>query len=634
MHTGVTGGPSLPQYAAASCGSFRVEAAFPLICGAQAALKLIYVTGQSGLPGGSRFRVGLPNTGWDRPVVPQQRYWDELACGPERRLAPFHPVNTTARLESRNRAFGSLEVMERMLVPDEDPALAYWRWWITFTLEESTMEPGDRIEIEYGDTRFGIDTRVQRFPEAGINITAYVQPNGSGPYLQLDGSPFYFDVLAGPAERANVVVASVADSDRLSARIALTDACHCAPGDDRTYSLHLEGEPVVCRSSQVTVVNVPAGSRASVGDGAREWGRANPSIGRADDDLSLFWGDLHAQSEHHVMHSQRIDFRHAGWSKGISCGTLEECYAYARNVSLLDFVAITDQGACLTNRWEHCQAKVREFNDPGNFVVFKGFEAGSPLGHRNVIYASDEIDPPLDAARFNNFHPDVVFSHYRGRGDVIIVPHHVKTWTDWKYHDPDLEPLMEIYSCWGQSESPGLDLWNKGQTPGAGAWEAFRKGYRMGIIASSDNHVGMPGRSYPGDRQVHTPFAGGLCAIWAEGLTRESLFGALRNRRCYGTTGARTIVTFHICGHPMGSILKANECGAGRLSLKIAATSAIERVEVVRDLTIWRSLSPDKDSPERLTAEIELQPNLPASYYLRVFQQDGHRAWTSPIWLE
>ena len=45
---------------------------------------------------------------------------------------------------------------------------------------------------------------------------------------------------------------------------------------------------------------------------------------------------------------------------------------------------------------------------------------------------------------------------------------------------------------------------NSLQTPGAGAWEAFRRGYRMGLMASTDNHVGMPGRSYPGDRQIHT----------------------------------------------------------------------------------------------------------------------------------
>jgi hypothetical protein len=329
------------------------------------------------------------------------------------------------------------------------------------------------------------------------------------------------------------------------------------------------------------------------------------------------------------MHSQKLDFRQAGWSKGISCGTLDECYRYARDVSMLDFIAITDQGACLTGAWEFCQAKVHEYHEPGRFVTFRGYEAGSPLGHRNVIYASDGIDPPLDAQRFNTFHPDVVFDHYRGRGDVIIIPHHVKTWTDWRYHDPELEPLMEIYSCWGQSETPGLDLWNKGQTPGAGAWEALRRGYRMGMIASSDNHVGMPGRSYPGDRQIHTPFPGGLCAIWAEELTREALFSALKQRRCYGTTGARMVMRFSIGEAPMGSFVAP---GTHAMRIEIHGTAPIERVEVVQDLQTWRVL--DGGGSTIVNEELECVATGPTFFYLRIRQTDGQRGWTSPIWVE
>ncbi|HTM49995.1 MAG TPA: CehA/McbA family metallohydrolase [Bryobacteraceae bacterium] len=623
----------IPPQASPDQGRFFAEAGFPLVCGSQADLRLIFEAGSAGLPAGSRIRIGLPNTGWDRPVVPQQRYWDELASAASRRLAPFHPVNTTAAILSRAPAWGTLEVMERMLVPDEDPALAYWRWWITFTLEGSALEPGDRVEILYGDLRFGVATRIQTFPEPHINITAYLQTGGAGPFLGLTGSPFYLDVIAGPAERANVVVPSVSDAAEVCARIALTDACHCAPAATGEHSLQLGASLVVCRPGRTATAPVAAQSRAVLVDGTRVWGVSNPSVPRAGDGLSLYWGDLHAQSEHHVMHSQKMDFRQAGWSKGISCGTLDECYSYARQVSLLDFVAITDQGACLTDRWEYCQEKVREYHCSGEFVVFKGYEAGSPLGHRNVIYCSDEIDPPLDATRFNTFHPDVVFAHYRGREDVLIIPHHVKTWTDWKYHDPELEPLMEIYSCWGQSESPGLELWNKGQTPGAGAWEAFRRGYRMGMVASSDNHVGMPGRSYPGDRQIHTPFPGGLCAVWAEEQTRESIFRALRERRCYGTTGARLIVKFHIGGRPMGAILRAEECKGQPLSVMVAGTAPLDRVEIVRNLEVWRILRPAEDTPE--TLQLELEPAAkPAMFYLRVFQQDGQRAWTSPIWLE
>src|SRR5262249_26038578 len=157
-----------PSRASPDCGVFHVEDEFPLVCGSQANLRLIFEVGPGGLRPGARIRIGLPNTGWDRPGVPQQRYWDALARAADRRAAPFHPVNATASIKSNSMALGSLEVMERMLVPDEDPAFAYWRWWITFTLEQSALAQGDRIEILYGDHQFGIDTRIQTFAEPSI----------------------------------------------------------------------------------------------------------------------------------------------------------------------------------------------------------------------------------------------------------------------------------------------------------------------------------------------------------------------------------------------------------------------------------------------------------------------------------
>jgi hypothetical protein len=362
------------------------------------------------------------------------------------------------------------------------------------------------------------------------------------------------------------------------------------------------------------------------------WGVANPSVPVASDGLRLFWGDLHAQSEHHVMHSQNMDFRQAGWSKGISCGTVDDCYVYARQVAMLDFVALSDQGACLTGAWEFCQDKVREYHEPGKFVTFKAYEAGAPNGHRNVIYASDEVEPPLDAKRFSSFAPRVLFDYYRERRDAILIPHHVKTWTDWSFHDPELEPVMEVYSCWGQSESPGLDLWDKGTTPGAGAWAAFERGYRMGLIASSDNHVGMPGRSCPGDRQAHTPFKGGLCAIWAPELTRAALFDAIKRRRCYGTTGARIVVRFSIDGSPMGSTITV----AGptvSAAVEVHGTDELRSVEIVTAGRAVRSLPLARGEASLLTT-VELPAAAGSHYYLRVTQVDGERAWTSPIFLD
>jgi hypothetical protein len=621
----------------AEWGTFEMSPQGPFTAGVRTAIRFIYTVGPNRLPNYSRLRIGVPNTGWERPVVPQQRYWDELIQGHDRRLAPFHPVNTTAIIRSERKPGHALEVMERMLLPDEDPALAYWRWWITLTLEGADLEPGDQIEILYGDSHFGIDgVRVQAFVEPSINVTAYLDPGGKGGFFALPGTPLFLDVVSGPATRANLVLPSVRFQKAWTAKIALTDECHCIPVPAESLTLLVGGVAAECRVGEHSVVTVSDGKtepvrvQAVAKDGS-VWGRSNPSVPAGPDGLQLFWGDLHAQSEHHVMHSQRKDFRQEGWSKGISCGTLDECYHYGREVSLLDFVAITDQGACLTKQWEYCQQKVREHHRPGEFVVFKGYEAGAPSGHRNVIYLSDEIDPPLDAALLHNFHPPTVFTYYRDRADVLIIPHHVKTWTNWLYYDPVLEPIMEVYSCWGQSESPGTDLWNKGQTLGAGAWEAFQRGYKLGMIASSDNHVGMPGRSYPGDRQIHTPFKGGLCAVWATDLSRESLFEALRQRRCYGTTGERILLRFSIDAKPMGTILAPS--GENRqISLEVHGTDALDRIELVHDLKVSEVLRPHRDEASFIHTA-PLTAGQTGCYYIRVYQKDGERAWSSPIWV-
>jgi hypothetical protein len=445
-------------------------------------------------------------------------------------------------------------------------------------------------------------------------------------------------VVAGPASRANVVAPSTHDGAEVPVRVSVTDVCQCVPTGTEAVTLEGDGVAIRCVPGVASEFSLATSAlpQITIVDRAtrRPWGVVNPSIPVADDGLRLFWGDLHAQSEHHVMHSQRQDFRQRGWSKGISSGTVDECYRYAREVAMLDFVALTDQGACLTDAWEFCQSKVREYHEPGKFVTFKAYEAGAPNGHRNVIYVSDDIEPPLDARRFSAFEPRALFAYYRERRDAILIPHHVKTWTDWAFHDPELEPVMEIYSCWGQCESPSQELWDKGMTPGAGAWEAYRRGYRMGMIASSDNHVGMPGRSHPGDRQAHTPFKGGLCAIWSPELTRPALYEALRSRRCYGTTGARIVVRFSIDGRPMGSTLALDGSALTvRAAVEVHGTDELKRVQVVTASRAVRDL-PLPRGQDRLSTTVEL-PAMPGGhYYLRVTQADRERAWTSPIFMD
>ena len=78
-----------------------------------------------------------------------------------------------------------------------------------------------------------------------------------------------------------------------------------------------------------------------------------------------------------------------------------------------------------------------------------------------------------------------LFSQFAGRDDVMLIPHIGGRYADIVgFHDPALEPVVEIYSDWGRFE-----------------WlleDALTHGYKVGVVANSDGHKGRPGASHPG----------------------------------------------------------------------------------------------------------------------------------------
>ncbi|MBI5499297.1 MAG: DUF3604 domain-containing protein [Deltaproteobacteria bacterium] len=103
----------------------------------------------------------------------------------------------------------------------------------------------------------------------------------------------------------------------------------------------------------------------------------------------------------------------------------------------------------------------------------------------------------------------------------------------------------------------------------AGMQEEERLGvnpYRLGFLAATDTHNGTPGlvaeAGFPGhvglvddtapkrlgdgtvthDGLINNP--GGLAAVWAEERSRDAIFGAIRRRETFATTGPRIVVRF------------------------------------------------------------------------------------------
>ncbi|MFP4383808.1 MAG: DUF3604 domain-containing protein [Spirochaetia bacterium] len=361
-----------------------------------------------------------------------------------------------------------------------------------------------------------------------------------------------------------------------------------------------------------------------------------------------YWGDIHIHSK--LSHDAQGN----------------DPFSYARDVSGLDFAGLADhwdsigpEGYAVLERW------LEEADAEGEFVTIPGDERNPEklTGHHNIYFRDREYfrenqvfpgegqksDPAGEARELRNMDPE----------RVMLIPHHtgivfgklpergIGAAVDLEaWDDPGLRPVMEIYSHHGQSElySPAHfyayefnrmrrpERRSNTSVPGPYyARDYWKAGHRMGVISSSDEHSGQGGRRH-----------GGIAAVFADRLNRESVFDGIRNRRCYGTTGERILLDFSVDGLGMGQEGVRRKGAELPVRLKVWATEILLRVEILR-------YRPERDNdfipiisepprPERMDYEIELMdvPDGPAVYYARIIQEPLSRpgmAWSSPVWI-
>jgi len=366
----------------------------------------------------------------------------------------------------------------------------------------------------------------------------------------------------------------------------------------------------------------------------------------------IYWGDIHIHTK--ISHD----------------GQGNDPYGYARHVSGLDFAATAD----------HCQSTgplgyaqqldwARAANAPGKFAAILGDERNPGdfstdeirnRGHYNVYFRDVEAflkyaARPVDAAFVNML---AAGAPQIDPGEAMFVPHH--TGIAWGTEGPkgavihandrlagmNLRPVIEIYSHHGQSEyyAPQHVLsyeFNRMRNPERRtntscpgpyyAQDYWMAGKRMGVIASSDEHSGQGGRRH-----------GGITAVWAEELTSPAIFDAIRNRKCYATTGERILLDFTVAGLTMGQAGKHPNGQPLKINLRIWGTELLLRVEILRYVFGERSFETilsHAPRPESMDAAYELEDDFarPCMYYARVTQEPLESAgmgWTSPVWLD
>ena len=334
----------------------------------------------------------------------------------------------------------------------------------------------------------------------------------------------------------------------------------------------------------------------------------------------IYRGDMHR----HTDFSQ--DFKYDG--------SLFEVYRYAFDAAGFDYIAPTDHQTGYDQEfswWQH-EKYVDLFLVPGRFIPLFGYERSLrfPNGHRNIIRARRGVRtfpvPPEEAGGAEG--AKRLFAHLRETGGISM-PHSSATsqGTDWRDNDRQVEPLVEIYQGYRTSyEYEGapraattlnLHAQKSGWQPEGFWWNALERGYRLGVQSSSDHW------------STHISYG----CLLAESPTREGLLDAIRKRHAYAATD-NIVLDFRARAggkeYIQGDEFKA--AGAPQLSVTVHGTGAIKQIDMIGNKRFLYTTRPGtKDARFEFTDQNP--PPGEAWYYVRVLQEDGQIAWSSPVWV-
>jgi hypothetical protein len=355
---------------------------------------------------------------------------------------------------------------------------------------------------------------------------------------------------------------------------------------------------------------------------------------------NVYFGDIHTHSG--VYRGEP--------SGGCGTGSREENYDYAAGPAGIDFHCLSDHECQIEpDGVEEYFAFADRYNKPGTFVTLRGYEFTSIVyGHRNIYFRGsggtvfnacrDWYMMATDYANATTV-PELWPALEACGESFLSVPHHppaVSHPFNWDLFNPKHERLVEVYSIWGSSEYYGdVPRGIADRHPGLYVREALKRGYRFGLIASSDGHDGQPGNSQRRPYEDCGRHGGsGWAAVLTDELTRENVFDALYARRCYGTSGVPIVLSVEVNGAVMGSELPAMSSGKPVLRVVCDGANGIDHIRIVKNGQFAHTHFCHGEWHSELEwTDDHYDPSGANFYYVRVVQVDGESAWSSPIWV-
>ena len=438
------------------------------------------------------------------------------------------------------------------------------------------------MTVVLGDTSKGsVGIRARSFPESRHHIKTMVDPFGTGLYEEVPGDVL-LTIVPGFYDHMQVVVPSLVTVNTSFKTVPRALDLHGNPTQlfkeiitfeiiDNTAQVVTTGS-VSFEDSQRGVVAIPDTTLSQEGlyyivakrDGI-EIARSNALRVQSTIEKKLWWADLHGQTKH-----------------AVGSGSFDEYYTFARDFGILDVTSCQCNDFQITNKtWEENRDITHQYNEPGAFVTFLGYEwsGNSPNGgDHNVMFKGDnatfypssnwmdytkECSPALNAVDI-----PALYEKFEGRKDVMTIKHIGGRRAVLDFHNPEFGSLIEVHSHHGTSE-----------------WfihDAMKKRIKVGFVAGSDDHTCRQGLSYPiiPKNEIASSFDvySGLTGIYADALTRESIWEALVQRRCYATTFNRLILDVRMQNQYMGSELEID--GIPELDITVSSNTPLEKIQI------------------------------------------------------
>lgn len=531
-------------------GTAKLEPTNEVVAGTYSTWKVTYTVGELGIDDGGTLKIAANmSSDWGRPQF-EEPSADNYAT-----------VETT----------GDATVEGRW---DTDGYKRPLKGTITINVFDGALGPGETITVTLGEMGSGcLGHRAQTFPEENFELVVLVDAFESGEPVRLR-EPLTFDVVAGSVNELHAFVPSNAEpGDEVSVRIRAEDYWgNTATGYEGTLRVEgeaLEGPVTITTSKGVATVDVvlteEGVQRLQVTDIEHSdlSTITNPVRCGHDDEQSTYWGDIHGQS-----------------GETVGTGTIQQYFRYLQENAHLDFGSHAANDFQITDDfWETIRNQVQEHHDAGNFVTFLCYEWSPNTtagGDHNVYFKDDEEEIHRSSSwqiadgykKHEGTHPiSELYAIYEGRDDVLIIPHQGGRPAVLEEFDPELTPFIEIMSVWGIFEWFGQ--------------EALDQDYEVGFVGGSDDHTGRPGASYPTNKADWSfPIKGPVMAAITDDLTRDSLWESFKERRVYGTTGARIFLDMRINETRMGG--ETTITGVPEIDVTVNGTAPIRRIDLFR----------------------------------------------------